>query len=63
MSEPYAWDYATGKDFVEIEAVTADDVLYRVASIPRYLPNAEGIAEAICNAHNKSIGKEAPERT
>jgi len=60
---PHAWDFATGEDYVEIEAVTADDVLYGIASIPLDTPHAETIAETICNAHNKEIGQVPTERT
>ena len=60
MSEPKVfWDWATGPEYVQIEIVTGQDndreVLSVVASIPLDTPDAEGIAEAICNAHNEEL--------
>lgn len=46
------WDFATGQEVVRIEAVENDEVLGLIVEIPLSCPNAEWIAETICNAHN-----------
>jgi hypothetical protein len=49
------WDYATGQEYVRIEAVSGSVVVDLIAEIPLILADAEKIAEQICNAHNKSL--------
>lgn len=57
MTSSAAWDYATGQKYVRIEAFDGDVVLWLVAEIPLTCPDAERIAEDICNAHNTDTPK------
>lgn len=47
------WDYAVGQEFVKIEAVEGGEVVCLIVEIPYDSENAQSIAEAICNAHNR----------
>ncbi len=49
------WDYATGQEYVRIEAVKGDEVISLIAEIPLTTSCAEKIAEMICLAHNSDI--------
>lgn len=46
------WDYATGQEFVRIEAVQDSEVIALIVEIPLECPGAEELAIDICNAHN-----------
>ena len=49
------WDFATGQDYVRIEAVKGNKVIGLIAEIPLTCSEAEKIAETICLAHNRGV--------